>query len=128
TVCLVFVLIAWANLSTALMLFGTRVLLLLIGRVGFMQIGIVFIGGAFLLLLVIFIGPRRATYICRFEGFFKTEQPEQNAMPIQEDKNYQANLAKMSIASGELFGKGAGNSVGRNLLPHPYSDFIFAVI
>lgn len=49
-------------------------------------------------------------------------------VPFQEDKNYQANLAKMSIASGELFGKGAGNSVGRNLLPHPYSDFIFAVI
>lgn len=128
TVCLVFVLIAWANLSTALMLFGTSVLLLLIGRVSFKQIGIVCIGGAFLLLLVIFIGPRRATYISRFEGFFKTEQTAQNAIPFQEDKNYQANLAKMSIASGELFGKGAGNSVGRNLLPHPYSDFIFAVI
>src|SRR5690606_41549799 len=45
TVCLVFVLIAWANLSTALMLFGTSVLLLLIGRVSFMQIAVVCVGG-----------------------------------------------------------------------------------
>ena len=124
----VFILIAWANLSTALMLFGTCVLLLLIGRVSFKQIGIVCVGGGFLLLLVVLIGPRRATYMSRVEGYFKTESAEKRRTSFQEDKNYQANLAKMTIASGELFGKGAGNSMGRNMLPHPYSDFIFAVI
>ncbi|MFD1768270.1 FtsW/RodA/SpoVE family cell cycle protein [Sphingobacterium suaedae] len=128
-VCAVFILIAWANLSTALMLFGTCVLLLLIGRISFKQIAIVCVGGGFLLALVILIGPRRATYLSRIEGFFRTEEAAaSNNVPFQEDKNYQANLAKMTIASGEFFGKGAGNSVGRNLLPHPYSDFIFAII
>lgn len=127
-VCAVFILIAWANLSTALMLFGTCVLLLLIGRISAKQIGIVCVGGGFLLVLVILIGPRRATYLSRIEGFFRTEQATGNPVPFQEDKNYQAKLAKMTIASGEFFGKGAGNSVGRNLLPHPYSDFIFAII
>lgn len=127
-VCLVFILIAWANLSTALMLFGTSVLLLLIGRVSFKQIAIVCVGGGFLLLLVILIGPRRDTYLSRIEGFFRTEEVAGGNIPFQEDKNYQANLAKMTIASGQFFGKGAGNSVGRNLLPHPYSDFIFAII
>lgn len=127
-VCLVFVLIAWANLSTAVMLFGTSVLLLLIGRVSFKQIATVSLGVALLGLLVISIGPRRATYFSRIKGYFATEEVHSGKVPFQEDKNYQANLAKMTIASGEFFGKGAGNSVGRNLLPHPYSDFIFAII
>ncbi|MEJ5054776.1 FtsW/RodA/SpoVE family cell cycle protein [Sphingobacterium sp. MYb382] len=126
-VCTVFILIAWANLSTALMLFGTCILLLLIGRISFKQIMIVSVCGAFLLILVMLIGPRRATYISRIEGFFKKEVVDKE-VNFQEDKNYQANLAKMTIAGGEFFGKGAGNSVGRNLLPHPYSDFIFAII
>lgn len=129
TVCLVFVLIAWANLSTALMLFGTSVLLLLIGRISVKQIAYVCVGGGFMLLLVIFLGPRRATYVSRVEGFFKTEETTQNKhVPFQEDKNFQANNAKIAIATGGVFGKGPGNSVQRNVLPHPYSDFIFAII
>ncbi|GHE23511.1 FtsW/RodA/SpoVE family cell cycle protein [Sphingobacterium griseoflavum] len=127
-VCAVFVLIAWANLSTALMLFGTSILLLLIGRISFKQIAIVSLGVGLLGLIVIAVGPRRTTYFSRIEGFFRSEEVASGTVSFQEDKNYQANLAKMTIASGEFFGKGAGNSVGRNLLPHPYSDFIFAII
>ncbi|MFZ4863814.1 FtsW/RodA/SpoVE family cell cycle protein [Sphingobacterium sp. Mn56C] len=127
-VCLVFVLIAWANLSTALMVFGTSVLLLLIGRISFKQIAYVSLGVAVLGIIVISIGPRRATYFSRVEGFFKTEQTHDSHVPFQEDKNYQANNAKIAIATGGLFGKGPGNSVQRNVLPHPYSDFIFAII
>ncbi|MCA5005594.1 FtsW/RodA/SpoVE family cell cycle protein [Sphingobacterium bovistauri] len=129
TVCAVFVLIAWANLSTALMLFGTSVLLLLIGRVSAKQIGLVCLGGGVLLTMVILLGPRRATYLSRIEGFFKTEQTNNGvSVPFQEDKNFQANNAKIAIATGGLFGKGPGNSIQRNVLPHPYSDFIFAII
>lgn len=127
-VCAVFVLIAWANLSTAVMLFGVSVLLLLIGRVSFKQIAVVCIGGGFMLLLVIFLGPRRSTYISRFQGFMTTERIDNETTSFQDDKNYQANNAKIAIATGELFGKGIGNSVQRNVLPHPYSDFIFAII
>ncbi len=127
-VCAVFVLIAWANLSTALMLFGVSVLLLLIGRISFRQIAVVCAGGGVLLLLVVFLGPRRATYVSRIEGFFKTEEVTTGATSFQEDKNYQANNAKIAIATGGVFGKGPGNSVQRNVLPHPYSDFIFAII
>ena len=127
-VCFVFVLIAWANLSTALMLFGTSILLLLIGRISFKQIAYVSLGGLFLLLLVIGLGPRRKTYVSRFEGFFKTEEVSSSTVPFQEDKNFQANNAKIAIATGGFFGKGPGNSIQRNVLPHPYSDFIFAII
>lgn len=129
-VCGVFVLIAWANLSTAVMLFGVSVLLLLIGRISFKQIALVSCGVAVLGLLVIAIGPRRATYFSRIEGFFKTEQVLDGGgtVPFQEDKNFQANNSKIAIATGGFFGKGWGNSVQRNVLPHPYSDFIFAII
>ena len=33
-----------------------------------------------------------------------------------------------AIASGGIFGKGPGKSEQRNFLPHPYSDFIYAII
>ena len=36
--------------------------------------------------------------------------------------------AKIAIATRGLIGKGPGNSEQRNFLPHPYSDFIFAII
>ncbi len=130
SVCAVFVLIAVANMSTAVMLFGVSVLLLLIGRISFKQIAIVCVGCGILLVLVAVLGPRRATYISRFEGFFKTEEVINGSggVSFQEDKNYQANNSKIAIATGGFFGKGWGNSVQRNVLPHPYSDFIFAII
>ena len=45
-----------------------------------------------------------------------------------DSDNYQADQAKVAIVQGGLFGKGPGNSTQRNLLPHPYSDFIYAII
>jgi cell division protein FtsW len=36
--------------------------------------------------------------------------------------------SKIAVATGGLLGKGPGNSTQRNYLPHPYSDFIYAII
>ena len=44
------------------------------------------------------------------------------------DKTFQQDQSKIAIASGGILGKGPGNSTQRNFLPHPYSDFIFAII
>ena len=44
------------------------------------------------------------------------------------DRTFQQDQAKIAIASGGILGKGPGNSTQRNFLPHPYSDFIFAII
>lgn len=123
SVCVVFLLIAPANLSTALMLFGVSVLLLLIGRVSFRQIMYVCMLGLVLLLSVVFLGPRRATYISRVETFMGWKDEG-----VPSDKSYQSDHAKIAIATGGLLGKGPGNSTQRNVLPHPYSDFIFAII
>ncbi len=121
SVCIVFILIALANLSTAIMLFAVSILLLIIGRISIKQISYVCAAGAVLLLLVVFLGPRRQTYISRVQTFMGEGVPD-------PDKSFQADQAKIAIASGGLFGKGPGNSTQRNVLPHPYSDFIFAII
>lgn len=121
SVCVVFVLIALANLSTALMLFGVSILLLIIGRISIKQIATVCAGGLVLLMLVVFLGPRRETYKSRINSFLHPELQH-------SDKTYQSDHAKIALATGGVLGKGPGNSTERNFLPHPYSDFIFAII
>jgi cell division protein FtsW len=121
SVCVVFALIAWANLSTALMLFGVSILLLIIGRISIKQILTVCAGGTVLLLFIVFLGPRAATYESRIKSFLHPEQQD-------SDKTYQADQSKIALATGGFFGKGPGNSTQRNFLPHPYSDFIFSII
>ena len=121
SVCVVFILIALANLSTALMLFEVSILLLIIGRISIKQIGMVCAGGLVLLMFVIFLGPRRETYKSRIQSFMHPELQH-------SDKTYQADHAKMALAKGGVFGAGPGKSIERNFLPHPYSDFIFAII
>src|SRR6195952_3833547 len=68
-VCLVFVLIAWANLSTALMLFGVSILLLIMGRISIKQIAITCLAGGVLLAGVVLLGPRHKTYVSRIHAF-----------------------------------------------------------
>ena len=121
SVCVVFILIALANLSTALMLFGVSILLLIIGRISIKQILTVCAGGLVLLLFVVFLGPRRETYKSRINSFLHPELQH-------SDKTYQSDHAKIALATGGFLGKGPGNSTERNFLPHPYSDFIFAII
>jgi cell division protein FtsW len=45
-----------------------------------------------------------------------------------DDVPYQVQQAKIAIAKGGWFGTGPGNSEQRNFLPHPYSDFIYAIV
>jgi len=119
------VLILPANFSTAAVLFSTSLVLLFIGRINmkyiFSIIGIGLVG--FLIMILIAksnpdVLPRLGTWISRIENF-----SDKNS-----EGNYQAEQAKIAIATGNFFGKMPGNSVQRNFLPHPYSDFIFAII
>jgi cell division protein FtsW len=62
------------------------------------------------------------TWINRVENFmYGTKEDKQ-------DDNYQVNQAKIAVANGGWIGLGPGNSRQRNFLPHPYSDFIYAII
>ena len=120
-VCLVFILIALANLSTALMLFGVSILLLIIGRISIKQIAITCLAGSVLFAGVIFLGPRRAVYKSRMHTFLNHDK-------VSTDKSFQSDHAKIAIATGGILGRGPGNSVERNYLPESYSDEIYAII
>ena len=62
------------------------------------------------------------TWINRVENFMYGTKTD------KADDNYQVNQAKIAVANGGWIGLGPGNSRQRNFLPHPYSDFIYAII
>lgn len=45
-----------------------------------------------------------------------------------DDHMFQSNQAKIAVAKGGLMGSGPGNGMARNVLPHSYSDFAYAII
>ena len=114
-----------ANLSTALLLAITSFILMFIGRVKIKYLASIAIIGLMAIALI-FAGiklsgknvGRFATWEKRVESFISGESQD----------NYQADLSRKAIASGGFLGKGPGNSIQRNFLPHPYSDFIYAII
>lgn len=113
------------NFSTAAMIFCTCLVLMFIGRVKFTYLLLLIATGivGFGLFIVIAmnspkLGGRLGTWQNRIENF-KSDDSE---------SNYQVEQAKIAIARGGIFGKMPGNSVQKNFLPHPYSDFIFAII
>lgn len=113
-----------ANLSTALILFGTCIVLMFIGRVSLKHIAI--LSGIGVILLATFIITSRLVH---FEGRTGTWQNRiENFMGAEKGDNFQVEQAKIAIVTGGIFGKGPGHSTQRNFLPHPYSDFIYAIV
>jgi len=109
-------LIAMTNISTAVLLFLTCMLLLFLGRVPVKYLAMLMIIGGIAGSAALFFGQRGETAISRVENFF------------EDDISFQAQQAYVAIATGGLFGKGPGQSDQRNYLPHPYSDFVYAII
>ncbi len=116
-----------ANFSTAAIVFVISLVLLFIGRVNLIYLtGLVLIGiTAIALFILIMINMpegmkgRTGTWKSRIEHFISKDKGE---------TPYQVQQAKIAIATGGIYGKGPGNSTQRNFLPHPYSDFIYAII
>lgn len=139
-------LIAPANLSTAMLLGASCLMLLFIGRVRtrhiLMAVGTAMIPLLFLVLAAVIrhksttdesiettvkrsssgIWGRVDTWISRVENFVYSTKDANN------DDAYQVNQAKIAIANGGLLGVGPGNSTTRDYLPQAYNDFIFAII
>lgn len=127
------------NLSTALLLATTVLLLMFIGRVPFKQLGaLVGITIGFLLICVTIIEKvpaktwddiglhRMTTWQSRLENHFSGE--EIPAAKFDIDKDAQIAHANIAIASSHVLGKGPGNSVQRDFLSQAFSDFIYAII
>lgn len=110
-------LIALANLSTALILFSTCMLLMFIGRVPMKYLLMLVLAGAIVGTAALSFGQRGRTSINRIKSFVSSEN-----IPFQAEQSY------IAIWNGGLMGKGPGNSDQKNFLPHSYSDFIYSII
>ncbi|MFT5828001.1 MAG: cell division protein FtsW, partial [Urechidicola sp.] len=122
-------LIAPEDLSSALVLFSTSVLIMFVGRIhmayigGLIGLSLIAVGMFVTLLFTLpeeSMPGRMTTWKGRIESFT-------NADGLDEDP-YQLVQSKIAIAKGGFFPNGPGNSTQRNFLPHPYSDFIYAII
>jgi len=138
-------LIAPANLSTALLLGASCMLLLFIGRVNTKHLALIVMAALIPVFALVFaavikhktapnadvsvkesssnrLTARFGTWISRVENFMYGANDPSN------DNSYQTNQAKIAIATGGILGLGPGNSMARNYLPQAYNDFIYSII
>ena len=120
-----------ANFSTAALVMLTGLCLLFLGGVYFRHL-IAYVGGmlaaaALLIVLALYVPaiqeafPRAQTWVNRLENFSADKSENSDAF-------YQVAQAKIAIVNGGVKGRGPGKSIQRNTLPHPYSDYIYAII
>lgn len=138
-------LIAPANLSTALLLGASCLLLLFIGRAStkhlLLTVGLAMIPIVMLISAAVIkhqtsdneettavvqksnsaLTVRVSTWINRVESFIYGSEDA-------DDDAYQVNQAKIALSKGGIFGVGPGNSTTRDFLPQAYNDFIYAII
>ena len=110
-------LIVLSNASTAVLLFATCLLLMFIGRVPMKHMLLTVVIVVSLGSVALTVGQRWGTVKARIEGFMDHSKPA-----------FQLEHAYIAEATGGIFGKGPGKSTERNIMPHPYSDFIYAII
>ena len=143
------------NLSTAVILVAVCMVLLFIGRVKFLHI--LFLIGLCVVGMAVYLGydaiktnidnkHRRAKQqemvigekidtfkekqnrIQTWSNRLKSMGEDKEKVDPFDDKHMQRTYADIAVASSSIFGKGPGKSEQRNFLPHPYSDFIYAII
>ena len=144
------------NLSTAMILVFVCMVLLFIGRVKMLHmaalVGLCVVGMGFYLIFDVVKTnidnkhrrqkAEETMVISAKTGEFKEKQnriqtwsnrlksmgEDKGEIDRFDDKHMQRTYADIAVASGSVFGKGPGKSEHRNFLPHPYSDFIYAII
>ncbi len=127
------------NFSTAGILFASSMVLLFVGRINMKYLMTFFATAIVIMSIYIIIvlnvaedKGRTGVWVQRIESFvekFKDEEKDEEQIAKEENaEDFQSIQSKIAIAGGGLFGKAPGRSTQRNYLPHPYSDFIYAII
>ncbi|CAH0999942.1 putative peptidoglycan glycosyltransferase FtsW [Neolewinella maritima] len=121
-------LIALADLSSAIMLFLICILMMIVGRVAIQYIVMLILLGISVFSILVMVGskypnlvPRAATWEKRIETYF-------NPAAAQVDDRRQITGAMIAIANGGVIGVGPGNSTQRHTLYSAQSDFIYSII
>ena len=120
---IVCILIAPADLSTALVIFVTCLLMMFIGRVAMKYILLLMLCGVIAFAGLIVVGDA-------YPGIVRTDTWKERLRSYRSDSegSPQTQLAKMAIARGGFIGTGPGNSLQKNYLPMAYTDYIYAII
>jgi cell division protein FtsW len=142
---IVCLLIAPANLSTALLIGATSLLLMFIGRVSVKHLALVIAVAAIPVVMLVMAAVikhndtgtetvavkkekgsslfvRVDTWISRVDNFIY------GGKDVDDEKTFHVNQMKIAISNGGWVGLGPGNSTQRNFMPHPYSDSVYATI
>lgn len=129
-------LIITQNLSTAFLIGVVAVAMMLIGRVPLGYIGALLAGTMifFSFLVVIELSAPQLNVMPRLHTWIGRVKPVAEMLNIEVIENsssgdsFQSDMAKVAVSTGGLLGKGPGNSEQKHILPHPYSDFMYALI
>lgn len=134
------------NFSTAALIALVCILLLFLGGIELKQLfGVGFAGISIIVILFLLAikldlkQGRIQTWKGRIENFASVDLDKMVGNNVVDKEVHtnteksiyaleQADYAQIGIATAAPIPKGPGNSVFRNFLPHPYSDFIFAII
>ena len=128
------------NFSTAGILLASCLVLLFVGRInmkyllGILACALVLM--SIYLVIVLNVAEdkgRTGVWVQRMESFvekFKDDEDKSAEELAREAdaEEFQSIQSRIAIAGGGVIGKGPGRSTQRNYHPHPYSDFIFAII
>lgn len=118
------------NFSTSALISMVCLILFMIARMRWKLLAITFGTAVTAIVLVLALGflvpqmrewGRIGTMVGRITDFA-------NGGEEGDSYSYQSVQARIAVARGGLMGNGPGNSTQRNFLPHPYSDFIYAII
>jgi cell division protein FtsW len=135
------------DLSTAVLIGGASMVMMFIGRVPFKYLFYTAVAAIVFFILILFISRftdfsffhRAATWRMRIVTFIADSHNifadtlrfilgDETLNAVTRDSDFQASKSQLAIVNGGFFGQGPGNSLQRYFLPHPYSDFVFAII
>jgi cell division protein FtsW len=109
---------------------GTAVIMMFVGRVPLKYLGLVFLAGIGLIILIYFAAPllpaegkfgRIQTVRARIERHIHGDKASEEGLT-------QADFAKVAIYRGGITGVGAGKSRVSNFMSAAYNDFIYSII
>lgn len=111
------------DLGTAVIIWLSLFVILFTGKVKFRHLLLILIIWLLIVGLYITKAEYRMERITSFLSEYSGEDTDTNG------DNYQLKQALIALGSGGIFGKGLGKSIQKlAYLPHPHTDFIFAVI
>ena len=135
------------DLSTAALIGGASMVMMFIGRVPFKYLFYTALTAIVFFFLILFISRftdfwifhRAGTWRVRILTFIADSQNtladtlrfilgDETMKAVTNDSNFQSSKSELAIVNGGFLGQGPGNSLQRYFLPHPYSDFVFAII